>query len=275
MHKTNTLHRGIAAAMNADVEKITNQVNNAQYKVDELTAVVDSLTAKQSQFATLLSQADAKKLTALDHYNQVRMVATDIQELYKYSSTVKVQTAGVQKSISNTTKVMSDLINKLIFSADVIEKLGELVNRQKAINQVIPDELVTILATATTDANNAVALTLTALQSIYASLATADQANSLSQLEKEQAADLTLMLTGTKPDANVTYSDAAQNGPHLVTLLKSAYETSRSNYEAALQASDMATNQLNSAKEDLATATTILNSLKAGLEAAKAAAFAA
>lgn len=196
MNTMTNMHFGVAEQKNAEIESLKHQVSNAQYTVNELTAVVQSLTAKQSQFSQLLTQADSKKATALAHYNQVKTVSGDITELKRYSSIVNEQSGNANDAICQTSETVATLINQLIFSVDVIEKLTGFVNRQKAVNKVIPDELVTVLNTATTDANSAVALTLTALQSCYASVSSADEAKSVSDLELSQAIDLENLLMG-------------------------------------------------------------------------------
>lgn len=377
MNTMTNMHVGVAASKNAEIESLTNQVSAAQYKVDELTAVVKSLTEKQSHFTQLLTKSDAKKATALTHFNQVKLVSNSITELKRYSDVVNTQTTVANTSVCNTSDTLAVLINQLIFSVDVIEKLSGFVNRQKAVNKVIPDELVTVLNTATTDANSAVALTLTALQSSYSSVSSANEAKNVSALELEQSEALENLLMGEGVDKaqqqkqfnqveqallklesaltalkssqsrgsqrfnelqtaqdeyqraismlETAKSQNQESGDHqelvvsarkvfnnakqayqqtqealveitiqvdlhitilnditqnqqdtsLFTLIQKSYQNAVTNYQLALDASNMATSQLDTAQAELARATTNLNSLKAGLEAAKAAAFAA
>lgn len=377
MNTMTNMHIGVAASKNAEIESLTNQVSAAQYKVDELTAVVKSLTEKQSHFTQLLTKSDAKKATALTHFNQVKLVSNSITELKRYSDVVNTQTTVANTSVCNTSDTLAVLINQLIFSVDVIEKLSGFVNRQKAVNKVIPDELVTVLNTATTDANSAVALTLTALQSSYSSVSSANEAKNVSALELEQSEALENLLMGEGVDKaqqqkqfnqveqallklesaltalkssqsrgsqrfselqtaqdeyqraismlETAKSQNQESGDHqelvvsarkvfnnakqayqqtqealveitiqvdlhitilnditqnqqdtsLFTLIQKSYQNAVTNYQLALDASNMATSQLDTAQAELARATTNLNSLKAGLEAAKAAAFAA
>ncbi len=72
----------------------------------------------------------------------------------------KGQTVQVAENINS-------VINKLIYSAESINKLANLVVRKKAQNPLISDELVSMITTAGTDANNAVAVTLVALKSAF------------------------------------------------------------------------------------------------------------
>ncbi|MCL5497527.1 hypothetical protein M5Y49_02330 [Escherichia coli] len=67
----------------------------------------------------------------------------------------------------------------------------------------------------------------------------------------------------------------SQQDNALYTLIQRGYQRAVEHYQSALAASNMANTQLESAKAELARATASLNSLNAGLGAAKAAAFAA
>ncbi|AIR68091.1 hypothetical protein [Dickeya fangzhongdai] len=373
---------GIAEKKNAEIEALVNQVNSAQYRVNELTSVVTALTAKQAYFASLLSDADTKKDTALAHLNQTKSLVANVEELRRYSQQVQQQTQKSRNKVKDTTDDIAVLIEQLIFSVDVIEKLSGFVNRQKAANNVIPDDLVTVLNQATTDANSAVALTLTALQSSYATAASADEAGSISSLEFRQASQLRRLLVGEQddsPQAGALYdrvleaignveralqaltqaqqdnqklqaSQLAQTAAYekqfnlmsapsetatadssnaqsqqqqqviqahqsmeqarqayqqssdtlvditiqvdiyiaqlnqviqsqqdnaLFTLIQKSYQRAVESYQSALAAGNMANMQLETAQADLASATVLLNSLTAGLGAAKAAAYAA
>lgn len=263
----------------ADIEGLTNAVAVAQYEVDELNSIVTSLTAKQTQFSALLSKAESDKNTALSNYNQVKVVANKVATLRQYSSSIAAQmasalqtddeTPNVYCKVNSTAKTMSVLIEKLIFSVDVIEKLSGFVNRQKAANPVIPDELVSILGQATSDSNNAVSLTLKAMQSAYSSVYYADDVSSVSGLEMQQAEKLNEILGNEQQDKKNPSSNTLFSQIHIM------YDVACDSYDHALTASAMATSQLEHAQSNLATATTALTALKAGLEAAKAAAFAA
>ncbi|KUI96882.1 hypothetical protein [Vibrio sp. MEBiC08052] len=371
-----TMKVGIAEQKNFEIESLTSQVANVQYQIDEMNAVVNSLTDKQGHFAQLLTDAEAKKNTALSQFNQVKLVVSQVAELKQYSQIVNHQTKTTKEGVTSTSQNVANLINQLIFSVDVIEKLTDFVNRQKAVNKAIPDELVSTLGQATTDANQAIATTLTALQSCYATVSSASESYSVSDLELQQSVHLEALLTGgdvdqaqshtlferastalqsvetlmtqlqnvqqqtqsrlshmldveenhasltaqledakddeaaaevqqnlVKSRADVVQAKKAyqqiktvltnisiqsemkiaqlktiiqsQQDTALLTLIQKAYHQAVSDYQQALEASNMADTQLEYAQAELARATTKLNSLQAGLNAAKAAAFAA
>ncbi|WP_354690498.1 hypothetical protein [Phytobacter sp. RSE-02] len=206
-----SMKNGIAEQKNAEIDALTSQVNKAQFRVNQLTTVVTSLTAKQANFAALLADADSKKDAALANLNQAKTLVANVETLQRYSILVSQQTDKSLRNVRETSNHMAELIEQLIFSADVVEKLSGFVNRQKAANNVIPDALVAVLNQATSDANNAVALTLTALQSSYASAASVDQAGSVSALEARQAQQWLTLLTGTSADVQESLAQKRVN----------------------------------------------------------------
>lgn len=206
-----SMKNGIAEQKNAEIDALTSQVNKAQFRVNQLTTVVTSLTAKQANFAALLTDADSKKDAALANLNQAKTLVANVETLQRYSILVSQQTDKSLRKVRETSNHMAELIEQLIFSADVVEKLSGFVNRQKAANNVIPDALVAVLNQATSDANNAVALTLTALQSSYASAASVDQAGSVSALEARQAQQWLTLLTGTSADVQESLAQKRVN----------------------------------------------------------------
>lgn len=206
-----SMKNGIAEQKNAEIDALTSQVNKAQFRVNQLTTVVTSLTAKQANFAALLTDADSKKDAALANLNQAKTLVANVETLQRYSILVSQQTDKSLRNVRETSNHMAELIEQLIFSADVVEKLSGFVNRQKAANNVIPDAMVAVLNQATSDANNAVALTLTALQSSYASAASVDQAGSVSALEARQAQQWLTLLTGTSSDVQESLAQKRVN----------------------------------------------------------------
>lgn len=370
-----TMIAGIAERKNREIETLENQVAAAQYQVNELTAVVSSLNAKQNNFAQLLTDAESKKSIALGHFNQIRQIAVQIAELRQYSEVVSQQVTS-NAAVTDTAKNVAALINRLIFSVDVIEKLTDFVNRQKAVNNAIPSELISILGKAVTDSNKAVALSLIALESCYATVSSACESRTISDLEIKQAVEVEALLMGgtseneqsqflfkraskALTDVESTLTDMqkaqkwaqksisalknaedqhqhllktlktmetaedktpekisevqveivearkkvnqaksendkaqsalasislqserniarlntitqSQQDTALFTLIQSGYNQAASCYQKTLEASNMAGKQLDHAKSELSKATTTLNSLKAGLDAAKA-----
>ena len=175
---------------------------------------------------------------------------------------------------------MTTLIKILNFTVEIIEKLTQLVNKKKASGKIITNELVKTITAASADANNAVAVTLTALTSCYVAKTSGNEAKNITWLECEQSSELYELITQGKTDNTPETGDAdtsapAEKQPSLLALLTIAKEESITKYNAAFTASNSVTQELAQAQTGLNNATVKLNSLKLGLAAATAAAIAA
>jgi uncharacterized coiled-coil protein SlyX len=259
----NTLTAGIVSHKKAELDTLTGKVEEAQYQVDHMQAVVDSLTEKSANFRAFLTEAEQKKTTTLNNYNLVQKAKNSLKHLVKNTITAKEQTDTAIASITDTTTGISTLVNKLIFSVGVINTVNKQVVQQKQLNSLIPDQLTIALAKAAEDANNAVATTLTALNTCYAAEASGQESLHITSLEDKQAKKINTDL-GSSGDAGSLYQ-----------LLEQTYIDAKEHYQLTLEANTKVTNQLSFAQSNLVSATTKLSSLSAGLTAAKSAAFAA
>lgn len=280
-HTSNRPFRGTADSKKSDIDALTNKITNTQYEVDQLQSLVDALSTKAGKFAAFLSAADANKNTALTNLNLVTDAVNKVKNLSDNANLAMLQTKKAAVQIVSTSDHVSLLINKLILSVEVIDQLTKFVNKQKTLNPLIPDELITLLTKATTDANNAVATTLTALTSCYAAEATVLEADKITILEAKQAKALYEKMTvmakpkEDEPGLLSFIMSLGDDATGILALLQNAYNQSVTIYEQELIANSAVTAQLEFAQSQLSKATTKLNSLKAGLAASQAAAFAA
>lgn len=281
MTQKHLLVYGIADQKKAELDLLTSQVNQAQYAVAQQQVIVNSLVAKSNQFNAFLTQAGANQATALSNFNLVKDAMSGVKALVAGAKLAHHQTDAATDGACKVSVGMADLIGKLIFSVEIIDKLAQLINKQKSINPLVPDSLIAFLSKATTDANNAVALTLTALQSCYAAEATLLESKNAMKLGDDQAHELKAKMeqgwnapkeSTTAVSCNFGFGDDSDG---IVSLLHRAYKMASENYHDALQDNNSVTKQLTYAQEQLAAATTMLNSYQAGLAAATAAAYAA
>lgn len=277
---------GIADQKKAEIDRLTELVSRAQYQVNQQQTIVDSLQAKAEKFTQFLSQADQNKATALSNRDLINDTYSSVTDLVQVATNAKLQTDAAASTIHRASENVAMLIDKLIFSVEIINKVTQLINRQKAVNPLIPGELVGFMTKAGADANNAIALTLNALQSVFAAEACLSGAQGLSvsavaqlgQLQKRMSCrpfesgscdliDLYLPKRGAEADDDDVFGIAA--------LLEQAYCQAVRNYDQALWNSNSVNKQLAYAKSQLAQANTRLSSYKAGLAAATTAAYAA
>ncbi len=261
---------GITERKKAELDQLSNQVIDAQYDVNQLQAVVTALTEKSEKFAGFLIITEQDKAQALSNRNLLDSVVQNALDLKSNSEISFNETVGADSQTKEVAIEVKKLIDKLIYSAEVINKLSNLVIRKKAMNPLISDELVSIIGQAGKDANSAVALTLVALKSTFASQASSVEAESVSSLEYIQSMQLYEILTGT----NLKGQKIPEYESCLQALLYTAYKDSETKYSQAHKANTETLKQLNTATSDLTKAQIKLRSLQSGLAAANAAAFA-
>ena len=274
------LSPGIADRTKARIDAISEQVTGEQYIVTQRQAIVTSLTAKAAQFSTTLATASDTQATALANLNLGNEALAVAAVLAAGTVQAQAQSAAADLAMIAVCDSMALMVNKLVFTGEIIDRLVQLINKQKAANPLIPDSIISYLDQATTDANNAVALTLTALQSCYAAQATLRESRASMSLGAQQSAALQARMadqafvrgaTVTSQALEPGYSDDCAG---VVAWLQQGYLAAKDGYNLALWSNDSVGAQLAYAQAMLASATTDLNSYKSGLSAATAAAYA-
>jgi hypothetical protein len=264
---------GITEKKKQEIDFLTQEVLNAESEVQQYQAIVDALVEKEDKLTEDLATAKANKTQALDNKNAVDKVITNAKDLYQNSRNTYKEAEQAEEKIKSVATEINTVINKLIYSAEVINKLSNLVIRKKATNPLISDELVTMVTQASSDANNAVALTLVALESVFASQATTIESKDAMSLELLQSTKLYEFIIGAEVD-NVENQDIPAENQSLKYYLYTAYNITSSMYEEVLKASNDTTAQLSAAQASLSKAQVKLKSLQSGLAAANAAALA-
>jgi hypothetical protein len=260
----------VTEAKKAELDALTLQILDAQQQVDQYQSIVTSLTQKEATFQNLLAIATNNRSHTLSNKNTVDQVVQLFLDLQTNSSIAFDAMALADTKTRTLSKSMNDVMNKLIYSAEVINKLATAVVRKKALNPLVSDELVSLLNQAGTDANNAVALTLVALQTVFTALASNMESEAASSIEYLQSMAVYQLITGTNAEGKKAdnYTNSLQY------LIHQAYEKAKIQYEEMYNASLVTTQQLNDAQLSLAQAQISLQSLQAGLAAGNAAALA-
>lgn len=274
-HKTPIRKYGITERKKADLDALQIKVVDAQYEVQQESSIVSSLTAKLVKFEGFLAVAEVNKEKALSNSNLVDTVVSNSHTFKSNSEIAFGEMEHANEQMKEVAKNTKFLIDKLIYSAELINKLSNTVIRKKAQNPLISDELVSMVGKAGNDANNAVALTLVALKSTFASQDSNIESQAAAELEYKQSKELYSLLTGSDSEANVSPKQLAiDEAKSIQGLLHSAYQGAKESYKEMHTACNDLTGQLNSAQSKLDKAQVSLSSLKAGLAAANAAALA-
>lgn len=247
----------------AEIDRLILAVANAQTIVDEKQVLVDSFRAKSQRFADFLTAAGNSLSQAEINQSEALSLIQQASVLVQNATTATREMASANKTTNQQAQKLAKLIEQLILSAEVVSKLQTVIVRKKAKNPLISDELISLLAQAGTEGNNAIALCMVALESTFASQASSDTSKNIAALSKEDCLNL-LNALGDK-------NDPEKRGT-LLALLTKAVNTADNEYTRTKDASDKCGEQLDLAVESLSAAMLKLKSLQAQLAAAQAAA---
>lgn len=271
---------GITEKKKAELDLLSRQVLEAQLEVQVLQATVNSLTSKSAMLQQWLADADAKKTQALNNKNQLDSVVNTIHGLRNTSFVAFDKMVDADAQLKETAIHMKVVMDKLIYSVELLNKLAVLATRKKAQNPLISDDIIDRLNTAGKDANNAVALALVALKSTFTAQASSMEAEAITALEFTNAITLHETITGdveTDIDSKLPVnSDDLEKpkGNSLKKMIYQAYHDTSIDYEEAKEANSVGLTQLNYAIAELTAAQIMASSLESELAAANAAALA-
>ena len=240
------------------LDKLAAEIADAQRRYDASQIEVLALTDKVSTFQMQVAAAEANRVTALNNKNLFMQLLQSADDLNTITANGCLQVAAAASTSEQLASEATDVVNKLIYSAELVNKLSDLIVRQKALNPLMSDDLVSRVAMACTDANNAVALSLTALQSCFAAQAATAQTSSISEAGQQRSAALCTLL-----------SESAKSG--LNAAIRGAYDAAIARYETDRKSNETANTEFTLAQAKLSKAQTELKSLQAGLAAANAA----
>jgi len=255
----------------SELDGLKLDVLKATREVQQYQAIVNSLIAKSNEFEERLQKDNNKQIQALSNKNQIDKIINSVKDLKFQSETTYNEAALANVEVNKLAKEIKIVVDQLIFSAEVINKLAILVAQKKALNPLISDELVEKAEQAGKDANKAIALSLTAMESCYASVSSSSEAQSSATLQSVMSRDLMDSLKGKEDESKgKDYVDPNS----ILGLLSSAYDKAVKDYNEALSANDKTEDQLNRAKSQLDRAIIKLQSLESGYAAAMTAALA-
>ncbi|WP_299683504.1 hypothetical protein [uncultured Dokdonia sp.] len=257
---------GVVEVKKENIKTLESEILAAQNTLGKQQAIVGALKTKSVRIEKDLAISETNKNNALTTKNLLNTVMLQVEELLANSKEVAVQTEDATSKINEVSQTITMVTRKLIYAAELSTKLSNLVIRKKAVDPLISDELISLVTTASVDANNAVSLTLTALNSIFTAQTPTINSDAIVVLENKQVTQLYESLT-----ASHIHKIGDTSEKNIKQCIDQVYENTLDQYTSTLAASTDITKQLHHAKADLATAKTNLESLEAALAAANAA----
>jgi uncharacterized coiled-coil protein SlyX len=247
------------AADKPQIDELAIMVIEAQNEVSQLQADVASLTQKLTGYHALMTQAQNSRSQACNNKALAGQIIQSALDLKNNSKIAHDEIVHANKETGELAEDFKMLTDKLIHATSVLNIFSNTIIRQKALNPLISDELISMVTQACSDANNAVALTLVALQSTFAAASSNIATEAVLVLTQTQAIDLYNTLTdGESADA-----------PSVRSSLDQAYFNADVYYQQIAKSCHVIDQQLNTAQADLNKAQAKLASLQSGLAAAK------
>jgi hypothetical protein len=248
---------------------------DSQGEVDQYQSTLTALTQKLNNFQGFLNKVDVNCKRSLGNKN---LMDQFVQSTYDLQENSGITYHGIVKANLKTKGLsvkLKSLLDKLIYSAEIINKLSNLIIRKKALNPLISDELVSMVITAGTDANNAVALTLIALQSGFASEAANIASEAAAALAYTQSKNLYHSLTGAYKTGKMIIGSKEKDGGKKVfaqhhslsEIMSLIYEDAKQLFDKGQTECNEITEQVNQAVAKLNKAQVKRNSLQEGLNA--------
>lgn len=260
---------GVTEQKKAELDALAILVLDAQHNVLQFQAIVDSLTEKSNNLQGNLAKDESVRTQTYNNKMLMDQMAQSAKDLKSNSKIAIDEMALASVKTKELAPYIKVLIDKLIYAAEILNKLSNIIIKKKAINPLISDDLITMLGTAGKDANDAVAATLVALQSTFAAQASNMETEMALGLEMDQANLFYEFLMSGNPA-----QETSDPNKSLYFYLNNAYTVAKAKYKITEKAFKVVTKQLNDAKTDLNKAQVKLKSLQSGLAAANAAALA-
>lgn len=256
----------IAIAKKEEIEALMLDIQKMQREVDDMQAIVEGLAERAARTQEILVAADAVRLTALNNRNSCEGLVQAVYTLLQNSTITLGEVEEADKTTRELATQFKATLDKLIHAAEAVNKLASLIVRKKALNPLISDDLIRIINTAGSDANNSIALALVALRSVF-------EAETSNRVACSEIAAENLLATGLCKAVAGEKGKTSKQAP-LQEMFGTAYDKLSANYTLAFEANDIATKELNNATTELNKLQLKLKTLQAGLAAANAAALA-
>ena len=125
---------GVTEKKKSELDALTNQVLYAQDKVEQLQAIVNSLTEKSQLLQSQLATEKANKDLALSNKELLDQVVDNVIDLLTASHGTFDKVVCSDSRIKDVSNSIKEVMDKLIYSAEVVNKLSNLVIRKKGQN---------------------------------------------------------------------------------------------------------------------------------------------
>lgn len=281
----------VTAKKTNKIEYLQRQVNDATTVVAKAEATYNSFVEKAATFSNLYNEAEADLQTAEGYWKLFLQVKADLKALNETADEANLVAVDAFHGVKNLIDCWEQVTTDTIKAAEAITLTADYIQKRKAANPLISDDLVNDAIAAANAAQKTVSAVVKAFKDALAALSSSTQANNSTELTDvyinlaitallEQKLDeidpaIQTTLTTELSQAAITGNDLVTiqslMHPPLETSLSKSLSDAQNKSAMALTASEAANREMNKAKEELAQAQASLSTWEAALTAAETA----
>lgn len=284
----------VTMAQTNKIEYLKRMVNDAETVLAKAQSKYDSFVSKANMFAGLYTEAKADKQTAESYWKQFEQVKSDLKALKLTSDETNRIAVDAFYGVKKLILEWENVVSNALLSAEAIMIAADYIQKRKASNPLISNELVSDATNAVKKAETTVKAVVKAFTSALSTLSSASSANNSTELTDVfiDLAGVTILTEGlhqdvltqreimailSNPESGLTGVEAqsltakAMETEAMETSLKEGLDKATDNEKAAHTASEAANREMNKAKEELAQAQASLQTWEAALNAAETA----
>lgn len=283
----NFKHINESARKNNRIEYLQRKVKEASMGAAIANSTYNSLVEKAAIFASLDQEAAVDVETTEGYWNLFLKVKSDIQVMTQIAGESNLTVVGTLQDVRNLISAWEAVTSETLKAAESIVIMSEYIQKRKANNPLISNDLVADAIAAAKAAEKTVNIVLQAFTDALNTLSVAAQANNSTALRdvyKNLAITLILEnnhqkgLLGTvlkaaniNPTISRKIEKMAKNGESLETSLSNSLKAAKRKVKLSQIASENVNKEMNKAKEELALAQAVLATWEAALVAAETA----
>ncbi len=277
----------VTAKKTNKIEFLQRMVNDASTVFSKAESKYNSFVEKASIFATLYNEAETDLQTAEGYWKLFLQVKSDINALNDTASEANLVAVDAHYDVRQLIIAWEEVTAETLKAAEAIVLTSNYIQKRKASNPLISDDLVKDATDAAKAAEKTVAAVVKAFKDALSALSSSWQANNSTELTDVYInIAMTELLTNKDIGKNLSKILIAErmlkenrdkilkmttNSLPLEDSLKTAKNDAKKKTKLALTASEGANKEMNKAKEELAQAQAALSTWQAAFLAAETA----
>lgn len=281
----------VTAKKSAKIEFLQRKVNDVSTVFANAESKYQSFVEKANTFTELYNEAEIDLQTAEGYWKLFLQLKSDLEALKETANEANLIAVDVQHDIRQLIIAWEEVTADTLKAAEAIVLTARYIQKRKASNPLISNDLVKDATAAAKAAEKTVAAVVKAFKAALSTLSSSAQANNSTALtnvyinlamtalieNKSEDGKLPKLLSKLLIDEEIPKGELdvikkwASNEKPLEESLKDALKEAKSKDKRALMASEQTNKEMNKAKEELALAQATLATWEAALLAAETA----